>query len=99
MKLTEDQETAALLASRALNRAEHAIAEAERIDELTLYLTQRGKWIEQTAPRLAKLMESWSDEAINRTWDSIGEDYKRAVWKCMPDTQKDRIRAVRKAAA
>lgn len=99
MKLTEDQETAALLASRTLTRAEHAIAEAERIDELTLYLTQREKWIEQTSPRLARLMDTWSDDAINKTWDSIGEDYKRAVWKCMTDAQKGRIRELRKAAA
>src|SRR5690348_10910832 len=83
MRLTEDQETSTLIASRAAARAQNAIAEAQRTDELALYMTNRAKWIEQSAPKLANLMDAWPDAEINRTWDCIGEDYKRAVWKCM----------------
>jgi len=99
MKLTEEQQTAALLASRALTRAEHSIAEAERIDELTLYLTQREKWVEQTAPRTAALMAKWNDAEAVETWERIGRDYQRAVWKCMDEAQRARIKRLRKAAA
>lgn len=97
--MTEDQQTAALLASRALTRAENALVEASRVDELTLYLTQRAKWIEQTAPRTASLMRSWSDKTALETWALIGRDYQIEVWKHLDETQRERIRALRKEAA
>lgn len=96
---SETQQTAFLIASRAANRASNALAEAERTDELTMYLTQRDKWIVQTAPKLAALMRTWSDDAINRTWTDIGGDYKREVWKHMDDELKARIRVLREARA
>jgi len=96
---TENEQTAFLIASRAATRAVGAIAEAERTDELTMYLSQREKWIEQTAPRTAALMAQWGDVEVIQTWECIGRDYQRAVWKCMNAAQRERIKRLRKAAA
>jgi len=96
---TETEQTAFLIASRAATRATGAIAEAERTDELTMYLTQREKWIEQTAPRTAALMAKWNDAEAVETWERIGRDYQRAVWKCMDEAQRARIKRLRKVAA
>lgn len=95
----EIQQTAFLVASRAGTRAVAAIVEAERVDELTMYLTQRAKWIEQTAPRTAALMRSWSDAVAVETWSMIGRDYQTEVWKHLDETQRGRIRTLRKEAA
>jgi hypothetical protein len=81
-----------LVASRAGERAMNAIKEAERTDELTTYLTQREKWIEQTAPRTAALMRSWADDIATETWRCIGSDYKREVWKYLDQEQRGRLR-------
>ena len=91
----ETQQTALLVASRAAMRASNAIATAARADDLASYLTQRDKWIEQTAPKLAALMRTWGDDEINRTWTDIGSDYKREVWKRMDDELRLRIRVLR----
>lgn len=98
MSPTEEQETVTLVASRSLTRATHAIAEAERLDELAMYLNQRDKWIEQTAPRTAALMKSWSDETALDTWNRIGADYKREVWKYLDAEQRARLRRLKEAA-
>lgn len=98
MKPTAEQETSMLIASRAMQRAQHAIGEAERLDELTLYMTQRTKWIEQTAPKTAALMKSWSDETALDTWNRIGPDYKREVWKYLDADQRARLRRLKEAA-
>lgn len=99
MKLTEDQETSTLVASRAATRASNALAEAQRTDELAMYLTQRDKWIVQTAPRTAALIASWGDAEAVQTWEMIGRDYQREVWKHLDAEQRDRIKRLRKAAA
>ena len=96
---TETEQTAFLIASRASARASNALAEAERTDELTMYLSQREKWIEQTAPRTAALMAKWNDAEAVETWERIGRDYQRAVWKCMDEAQRARIKRLRKVAA
>lgn len=98
MRATENQETARLVASRALTRATQAIGEAERLDELAMYLNQREKWIEQTAPRTAALMKSWGDATALDTWNRIGADYKREVWKHLDADQRARLRRLKEAA-
>lgn len=95
----ETKQTAFLVASRARTRAVRAITEAERTDELAMYLSQRGKWIEQTAPRTAALMRSWKDDVALETWNCIGPDYKREVWKYLDANQRARLRQLKQAAA
>lgn len=95
----ETKQTAFLVASRAGTRAVQAITEAERTDELAMYLSQRGKWIEQTAPRTAALMRSWKDDVALETWNCIGADYKREVWKHLDTSQRARLRALKGLAA
>lgn len=95
----ETKQTAFLVASRAGTRAVRAITEAERTDELAMYLSQRGKWIEQTAPRTAALMRSWKDDVALETWNCIGSDYKREVWKYLDANQRARLRELKGLAA
>lgn len=95
----ENAQTAFLIASRAGTRAQSAIAEAERTDELAMYLNQRAKWIEQTAPRTARLMHQWGDDVALKTWDCIGADYKREVWKYLDAEQRARLRQLKGLAA
>lgn len=97
--MTEIEQTAFLIASRAGERAVHAIGEAERTDELTMYLSQRAKWIAQTAPRTAALMRSWKDDVALQTWNCIGPDYKREVWKYLDANQRARLRELKQATA
>lgn len=99
MKLTEDQETSTLVASRAATRAANALAEAQRTDELALYMTNRAKWIEQTAPRTAALIARWGDAEAIQTWEMIGRDYQCEVWKYLDAEQRERLKRLRKAAA
>lgn len=96
--MTDEQQASLLIASRAQQRATRALAEAERTDELALYLNNRAEWIKQTAPRMAKLMASWDDAVANETWSRMGHDYRTEIWKHMDAVQRDRIRQIRRAA-
>ena len=65
------------------------------MDELALYGTDRNAWLAYVAPNMARQIASDSDEKVNRVWPSIPDDYKRAVWKLLPEEQRQRIRDLR----
>lgn len=96
--MTDEQQTSFLVASRAQKRAADALANAERTDELAMYLNNRAEWIKRTAPRMAALLASWDDAAANESWSRIGHDYRAEIWKHMDAAQRDRIRQIRRAA-
>lgn len=64
-------------------------------DELTLYETDRDGWLAYVAPNLARRIASDPDDKVNRDWPRIPDDYKAAVWKLLPEEQRQRIRELR----
>lgn len=96
--MTDEQQTSLLVASRAQQRVSSALANAERTDDLAIYLNNRAEWIKRTAPRMAALLASWGDAVANESWTRIGQDYRVEIWKHMDAAQRDRIRQIRRAA-
>lgn len=68
------------------------------MDELALYQTDRNAWLEHVAPRMARRIAETSDEQIKRDWNGMVRDYQTAVWQHLDETQRARIRALRKSA-
>lgn len=67
-------------------------------DELTLHDTDHDQWLNYVAPNMARKIVTDTDDQIQRNWPRIPTDYKAAVWEHLDETQRDRIRRLRKAA-
>lgn len=67
-------------------------------DELALHNTDRGAWLAYVAPNMARKIATDTDEQVQRDWPRIPQDYKAAVWSLLPEAQRERVRALRKAA-
>lgn len=68
-------------------------------DELTLYLTDRKAWIEMVAPKMPAVIDANTDAELAASWGLMSRDYQQAVWNHLNETQRVRIRRVRKVAA
>lgn len=64
-------------------------------EERQLYETDRAAWIKYVAPKLAKQIETMTDEQINQTWSLTPADYKSAVWALLSGEQQARVRTIR----
>lgn len=68
-------------------------------DELTLYLTDRKAWIEMVAPKMPAVIDANTDTELAGSWGLMSRDYQQAVWNHLNETQRERVRRVRKVAA
>lgn len=66
-------------------------------DEAKLHKTDREKWIAYVAPSMAISLSKMDDEAIARTWPTLGRDYQTAVWPLLSSEDQARVRKVRAA--
>jgi hypothetical protein len=65
------------------------------VNEYEQFQTQRATWISEHAPKLARRMESMTDDQINHAWNVMQDDYRRAVWAIADASMQERVRAVR----
>jgi len=68
-------------------------------DELTLYHTDRKAWIAMVAPKMPAVIDANTDSELAASWGLMSRDYQQAVWNHLSETQRERIRRVRKEAA
>lgn len=65
------------------------------MDELTLYQTDRPKWLKQVAPRYAQQLARMDDGAMARAWGELPRDYQAATWAHLDASTQARLRKVR----
>ena len=68
------------------------------MNDRELYETDRPAWINQKAPRMAKIFADTPDTTLAGMWSRMPRDYQTAVWQHLDETSRARIRALRKAA-
>lgn len=68
------------------------------MNERELYETDRPAWINQKSPRMARIFADTPDAELAGMWARMPRDYQTAVWQHLDDTQRARIRALRKDA-
>ncbi|MGN6314569.1 MAG: hypothetical protein ACTHMO_12530 [Rhodanobacteraceae bacterium] len=66
--------------------------------EMRLYQTDRAGWLAHVAPRRAAQMAAMDGDALNRAWTELPRDYQCAVWAKLPESERARLRGLRKAA-
>lgn len=68
------------------------------MNERELYETDRPAWINQAAPRMAKIFADTPDATLADMWARMPRDYQTAVWAHLDESARARIRALRKDA-
>ena len=66
-------------------------------EEAKLSKSDRQAWIAFVSPRMAASLSRMDDEAIARTWPTMGRDYQTAVWPLLSAEDQARVRKVRAA--
>lgn len=67
------------------------------MDELTQYENDRPGWLAAVAPKQAVRIAdgTYDDAALAYVWAGMERDYQTAVWKLLPEEQRQRIRTLR----
>lgn len=69
-------------------------------EEFELYQNDPERWVEYAAPNLAvAIRDRYSDAELARTWPLLTRNMQQAAWQHMDESQRDRVRAIRRKRA